>query len=60
MPASFYETWKRLQRMPRHQRIAFLKDRIALEKPRSVRAVELGIALKREVTAQLRSENRAV
>lgn len=54
-----FTTIQRLRRLPRSHRIAFLRSIIALEKPRSVRRAELEIALKREMTAQLKSENRA-
>lgn len=56
---SIFETLRRLNRMPRHHRIAHLKALLANEKPRSVRATELAAALKREVTAQIKRENRA-
>lgn len=57
---TIFEPLKRLQRLPRQHRIAFLKSLLELEKPRSVRAVELTAALKRERTAQLKSENRSL
>jgi hypothetical protein len=56
---TIFETIRRLNRMPRHHRIAHLKALLANEKPRSVRASELSAALKREVTAQIKRENRA-
>jgi hypothetical protein len=56
---TIFETLRRLNRMPRHHRIAHLKALLANEKPRSVRASELSAALKREVTAQIKRENRA-
>jgi hypothetical protein len=55
---SIFDTLRRLNRMPRHHRIAHLKALLANEKPRSVRASELSAALKREVTAQIRFESR--
>lgn len=55
---TIFETLKRMQRLPRTHRIAFLKSLLKLEKPRSVRAVELGAALKREMNAQIKFEIR--
>jgi hypothetical protein len=55
---TIFDTLRRLNRMPRHHRIAHLKALLANEKPRSVRASELSAALKREVTAQIRDESR--
>lgn len=56
---TIFDTIKRLNRLPRHHRIAHLKALIKQEKPRSVRRNELTAALQREMTAQLRTENRA-
>lgn len=55
---SIFETLRRMQRLPRADRIAFLKSLVESEKPRSVRRSELEIALKREVTTQLRAETK--
>ena len=51
-------TLMRIRRHPRHIRIAILRAEIEASPPRSVRAIELTAALKREVLAQLRAENR--
>lgn len=59
MTISIFETLRRLQRLSRQHRIAFLKSLVDLEPKRSIRRVELECALKREMTAQLKSENRA-
>lgn len=56
---TIFETLRKLNRMPRHHRIAHLKALQDLEKPRSIRWVELNAALTRERTAQLKRENRA-
>lgn len=56
---TIFETLRRMQRLSRVHRIEHLRSLLQLAKPRSVRAVELEVALKREVTAQLKSENRA-
>ncbi len=56
---TIFETLKRMQRFPRHHRIAFLRSLLQQTTPRSVRHVELYVALKRELTAQLKAENRA-
>jgi hypothetical protein len=54
-----FTTLKRLHRLPRPHRIAFLRSLVQLAPPRSIRRVELESALKREVTAQLKREARA-
>ncbi len=56
---TLFETMKRMQRLSRPHRIAFLRSLLQLTPTRSVRHAELYAVLKRELTAQLRSENRA-
>lgn len=56
---TIFETLRKIQRLPRAHRIAFLKSLQQLCPERSIRWVELNAALKREVLAQLRAENRA-
>ena len=50
---------QRMRRLSRPNRIAHLKALISLEAPRSIRRHELEAALKREMLAQLKAENRA-
>jgi len=59
MSMDIFSTLKRLQRLPRSKRIFHLQTLVLMEKPRSVRRQELQVALKREMTAQLKAENRA-
>jgi hypothetical protein len=53
-----FTTLRKIRRLPRPHRIAFLQSLTALEPPRSIRRAELEAALKAEMTAQLRKENR--
>lgn len=57
---TIFETLRRLQRLPRPHRIAFLRSLLQLAPPRSQRAIELQVALKQEVLKQLKAENRRV
>jgi hypothetical protein len=57
--ADIFTTLKRLQRFSRPNRIAHLRALASLEKPRSQRRQELEAALRREVLAQLKAENRS-
>ena len=50
---------RRMQRLPLHHQIAHLRALVDLEKPRSVRRIELEALLKERVVKQLRKENRA-
>lgn len=50
---------RRIRRLSRPQRIHHLRAIAKLEKPRSVRRLELEALLKAEIVAQLRKENRA-
>ena len=59
MKPDIFTTISRLRRLSRPNRIAHLRALISLEQPRSVRRQELEAALKREMLAQLKSENRA-
>ena len=54
-----FTTLQRLRRLSRPHRIAHLKSLIALELPRSFRRHELEAALKQEMLAQIKAENRA-
>ena len=56
--ATIFETLKRMQKLPRVQRIEFLRSLYQLTPPRSVRHEELRIALEQEVRAQLKYEIR--
>jgi len=53
-----FSTLRRLLRLPRPHRIAFLQSLTALAPRRSIRRAELEAALKHEMTAELRRENR--
>ena len=55
---SLFETLRRLQRLSRPHRIAFLRSLLQLAPPRSQRHAELYGALKRELTMQLKFEMR--
>lgn len=55
---SIFDTLKKIQRLPRHHRISFLRSILKLTPKRSVRYVELSVALRREVLAQLKKEVR--
>ncbi|MGW1422711.1 hypothetical protein ACWAT4_21655 [Bradyrhizobium manausense] len=50
---------RRMQRLPLHHQIAHLRALVDLEKPRSVRRIELEALLKERLTKQLRKENRS-
>lgn len=49
---------KRLSRLPLHERIGLLRLYLSYEKPNSIRAKELGHALKWELIKQLNREER--
>jgi hypothetical protein len=53
-----FTTLRKIRRLPRPHRIAFLQSLTALAPPRSIRRAELEAALKYEMTAQIRKENR--
>jgi len=53
-----FTTLRKIRRLPRPHRIAFLQSLTVLEPPRSIRRAELEAALKHEMTAQIRKENR--
>lgn len=59
MSADIFTVLQRMRRLSRPHRIAHLRVLVLLEPPRSVRRHELEAALRREVLAQLKKENRA-
>jgi hypothetical protein len=59
MKIDIFTIMRRLRRLSRPNRIAHLRALISLELPRSQRRHELEAALKHELVAQLKSENRA-
>jgi len=50
---------RRMQRIPLHHQIAHLRALVDLEKPRSVRRIELEALLKERLTKQLKRECKA-
>jgi hypothetical protein len=48
-----------MQRLPLHHQIAHLRALVELEKPRSVRRIELEALLKERLTKQLKRECKA-
>ena len=57
---SIFETLRRIQRLPRPHRIAFLRGLLQHTPPRSQRYTELYVALRSEINGQLKKENRMV
>ena len=59
MKPDIFTVMRRLRRLPRQHRINYLRSLIAVELPRSQRRQELEAALRHEILAQLKQENRA-
>lgn len=59
MKPSIDEVARRIARLPNIHQIAFLRDIVALESPRSVRRIELELMLQDRMTKQIKKQNAA-